>query len=116
MSVQCNSYVLFGVILPYESINYERAEPYLDSAFEATANPSGNITVLLDGMSGEYAALGHVVQKTANFEGFPAPISIDDFPTSDINQWAADIMEAMIAIGIPTAPHRFGWHVVSHYR
>jgi hypothetical protein len=82
MSVQCNTYVMIGAVFPYTAFKgkYEELEPYTDSAFKGIHHHNG-ICVLFDGMGGNYVAIGKVLAKTENFEGFYEPV----FPEGDLS-------------------------------
>ena len=70
MSVQCNTYVMLGTVLPYESLkdDYEKFEPYTDSAFKGIHHYNG-LCIMFDGMDGEYVAIGEVLSKSENWRG-----------------------------------------------
>jgi len=70
MSVQCNTYVMIGAVLPYNGDSYDTLEPYMDSAFEGIKHEDG-ICVIFDGMNGKYIAIGEVLAKAADWQGFP---------------------------------------------
>lgn len=113
MSTQLNTYVMWGVLLPYSADDavYDQCDPYLDSAFDPAVNAKNGITVLFDGMCGEYIAVGHVVDKTENYRGFERPISIG----RPKRAWKDGLRAAIAEIGVVAAP-KPAWLVVSHYR
>lgn len=79
MSVQCNTYVMIGALFPYSELfenQYDRLEPYTDSAFKGIHHHNG-LCVLPDGMNGEYVAIGKVLAKSENYQGFNAPVLIE---------------------------------------
>lgn len=78
MSVQCNTYVMIGAVFPYANFKgkSEDLEPWMDSAFKGIQSKNG-ITVLYDGMNGKYVAVGKVVAKTTNWEGFDKPVGLE---------------------------------------
>ncbi|MBN7763698.1 hypothetical protein JYP52_21400 [Nitratireductor aquibiodomus] len=131
MSAQVNTYVMFGVILDYEQAHsvwrhddpaypslFDVLEPYMDDAFKTETNPKDGLTVLYDGMSGKYIAIGHVIAKTGNFEHFENPVSA----IGDMKAPAKDFLEPLSALLTrldlpPGAPRSaLGWHVISHHR
>jgi hypothetical protein len=82
MSTQLNTYVLVGVKLPYDHFSgddldtdadYEKLEPYMDSAFKGIEHHNG-LCVLFDGMNGKYIAAGRVLAKTDESDGFNGAI------------------------------------------
>jgi hypothetical protein len=79
MSVQLNTYVMYGVLLPFRrELSDEQndlLEGYTDSAFTPDFNPKDGLTALDDGMNGEYLAIGKVIAKTDDHEGFSKPVA-----------------------------------------
>lgn len=136
MSTQVNTYVLWGLILPYEEVNalpggedsaYDRAEPYTDSAFDEDVNPKNEVTILFDGMNGKYVAVGHVIAKTRDYGHFHQPVTLrnpsihasPDIPLSEFGLWKAGIGKALEDLGYSyeqVEGREIGWHVISHYR
>ena len=120
MSVQVNTYVMCGAVLPYDVLYGDewdgKLDPYLDSA-RGPIHHHNRLCVLVDGMNGEYVAIGRVLAKTEEGQPFTAPIQCR-FPTEDQGaqhmQIAMDMHEllgdAMASVGL------IGWHVISHYR
>lgn len=108
MSVQCNTYVMWGALLPYKEFRerYEELEPYMDSAFKAIHHHEG-LCVLFDGMCGKYVAIGHVIAKSENGEGFPNPIKIDGVVQGDLPSRIATLARCEVECG---------YIVLSHYR
>ena len=93
MSVQCNTYIVLGVKLPYEKHGmYERFEDLMDSAYDKKRE---GLTCIFDGMSGKHVILGHVIAKSDNHEGFDEPITVDPTPT-DIWNVIQDLMKYKI--------------------
>lgn len=72
MSVQTNTYIMVGVMLPYDSFTEEQHEQdfddYCDSAYKGIHHHNG-LCVLADGMQGEYVAIGRVLKKTNDQNG-----------------------------------------------
>lgn len=123
MSVQLNTYVLYGNILDYAELRarhrieggslYDLVDPYLDNAFSGETNPRDGLTVLFDGMDGKYVAVGHVIAKTESFGGFTGAIEVPgELPTSPIRTALFNLMQDLKA----GDKHNPGWWVVSHYR
>ncbi len=79
MSVQCNTYVMIGATFPYELFRdddvYKKLEPFQDNAFKSIHHHEG-LCVLIDGMNGDYVAVGVVLAKSADHEGLVAPLVI----------------------------------------
>lgn len=111
MSAQVNTYVLFGVV---GEDGYDQCEPYMDDAFKPDVNPKGNVTILFDGMNGEYVAVGHVIAKTGNGAHFEDPVRVPTSPA--IHASADDVQTALRDIGLEPFAYALGWHVISHYR
>lgn len=127
MSVQHNTYVLYGVIIrdfagltkthqEGEQAQDDLMEPYSDDAFKPDVNAKRGITILSDGMCGKYVAIGRVIAKTEVYQPFTdAPISI---PTKDDDLCAmvrASVTETLADLGW-TDPVKFGWHVLTFFR
>lgn len=118
MSVQCNTYVLRGAVLPYSLFKaeagddddvHDRLEPYMDNAFEGIHHHEG-LCVLFDGMSSKYVAIGYVRAKTKNHAGFEEPVAI---PPPDAMGDA--LLKAAIE-KLAGSAVVIGDHVISHYR
>ena len=125
MSVQHNTYAMFGAVLPYkggawgedDDRLYDRLEPYMDSAFKTDdVNPRRGITVIFDGMNGEYIAVGRVFAKSKVYEGFgPQPIAMSADPDL-LDMVRANIAETIQEAGYTGPDIAPGWHVLTHYR
>ena len=113
MSVQMNTYVLRGAMLPCDLFRgdegHAKLEPYMDSAFEGINHYEG-LCVLYDGMSSKYVAIGQVLAKSENGQGFDRPVAI---PPDDLH--LCELMRPAIErlAGIPVV---IGTFVISHYR
>jgi len=113
MSTQVNTYVMWGMIFTFDEFkDREDFEPYMDSAFKGIHHHDG-LCVLADGMNGEYTVIGHVIDKTANYEGFSKPIQLYGYPAIDF-----DVFERVQnLIGRRLKDDEIcGWLVISHYR
>ncbi|ADJ22976.1 hypothetical protein Hden_1162 [Hyphomicrobium denitrificans ATCC 51888] len=76
MSTQANTYIMRGALFTYDEVKqhlgnemHDRLRPYEDSAFKGIEHHNG-ICVLSDGMNGKYVAVGQVIAKTENGQGF----------------------------------------------
>ena len=113
MSVQLNTYIMWGVLLPFDEFSErEDFEPYHDSAFKGIHHHDG-LCILSDGMNGKYMAIGHVLDKTSNFEGFDKPISLIGQPELDFDVF--ERIQKLIKRQLKME-EVCGWMVVSHYR
>ncbi len=117
MSTQLNTYVIRGVLFDWETArgdpdSFEKLEPYMDSAFKGIHHHDG-LCVICDGMNGKYVAIGKVLHKTRNYEGFDEPIPL----ISEQNEIEEQAMSEQIGelIGV-SPPPEIGWYVISHYR
>lgn len=111
MSVQCNTYIVRGALLPYADFKdrYDDLEPYMDSAFKGVHHHNG-LCVIFDGMNGKYVAIGRVLAKTGNHKGFDAPITVaSPCPHGD------DMLKALVA-ALAKRDVEIGTHIISHYR
>lgn len=116
MSSQMNTYVMYGFILPYIKLRgrSDEFEAYCDSVFKGIEHTDG-ICMLFDGMCGEYVAIGRVLAKTRNHEGFDKPVSLRQHPLmDDADVVAGQIMAVLGAEFLDGA--QIGFHVISHYR
>ena len=114
MSVQANTYVMTGVVLPYMKQDglYEKLEPYMDSAFKGIHHHKG-ICVVFDGMNGKYIVIGRVHAKTENHQGLDGVHSFDT-PSPDIRELIA--AAASDLIGQDISPADVKPLVLTHYR
>lgn len=86
MSTQTNTYAIIGAVLPYALVggeNYDKFEPYFDSAFEGIHHHDG-LCILGDGMGGEYAIVGKVLAKSDKFGLLFKPVIFDPIPNDEI--------------------------------
>ena len=111
MSVQCNTYILRGALLPYADFKdrYDDLEPYMDSAFKGVHHHNG-LCVIYDGMNGKYVAIGRVLAKTENHQGFDAPFTVS--PATDHED---DMLRALVG-SLARREVEIGTHIISHYR
>jgi len=84
MSVQANTYVMRGALVPYSEMKgrYDELAPYMDSAFKGIHHKDG-VCVLYDGMNGKYVAVGRVLAKTKNHQGLDEPVFVSDAGVDD---------------------------------
>lgn len=83
MSVQVNTYIAFGVLLPFDTLSeddYDKYEPYMDSAFKGIHHHNG-LCVIRDGMNGKYVIIGRVLAKSKVYENFDSPMTPNVTPT-----------------------------------
>lgn len=117
MSTRQNTYVMLGILYPYpkgDDEAYERLEPFMDSASKPPRS-FDEITVLFDGMSGKYLAIGYVLARTDEYEGFERPVTIPR--DVNFNTRIAQIFEQFPpASGTKREDYKEGWHVITHYR
>ena len=115
MSTQVNTYVMIGALFPYDVFKgddaYERLEPYKDNAFEGIQHHDG-LCVLYDGMTGEYVAIGRVLEKTENHQPFEHPIRIAPSTDAERQSLHDDIRRLIQIEGDFTVQHL----VISRYR
>lgn len=117
MSIKAQTFVLWGVVLPYDGDLFEQCEPYNpDADRESAVNRKGNMTVLFDGMSGEYIVVGHVIAHTEDGQAFEEIVTINE-PSRTLAIWNDELDAALSDIGAYREPSRCipCWHVISHY-
>jgi len=121
VSTHVNTYAMIGVVLPGDTFGddaYDHLEPYRDSAFDGIKHHDG-LCVLYDGMNGSYVAIGKVIAKTEDGQGFEEPITFPALPVETIED-AHEIVDLRLKIarlmpsGVTLPP--IGCHVISHYR
>lgn len=114
MSVQCNTYIMWGAVFPFKEFRerYDDFELYQDSAFKGIHHHNG-LCVLYDGMNAKYFAIGHVLHKTENYEGFESPVALLGQPVLDFNVFQR--IQEVIGRQLTNDEH-VGWLVISHYR
>lgn len=114
MSTQCNTYVMIGAVLPYGPFQgkSDELDPWRDSAFKGIEHRNG-ITVLYDGMNGEYVAVGKVLAKTENWRGFEDPVPLaGDLTIKELIEFGKVLAQAEGEVpDFQIAPF-----VISHYR
>ncbi len=117
MSVNCNTYVIIGVQVPYDEKfkgddNYEKYEDYHDSCNDGIHHHNG-LCMLSDGMSGKYVVIGKVLKKTENHRGFyDGPIDLCEIDADgEERKYVGSLIKAQF--GIDKEPTVL---VVSHYR
>jgi hypothetical protein len=113
MSTRVNTYVMVGALFPYDLFvgAHDRLEPYMDSAFKGILHHEG-LCVLYDSMSGEYVAIGRVLEKTANHQYFEHPIRISPLSDAERQSLLDDIRRLIKLEGDFSVQHL----VISHYR
>jgi hypothetical protein len=86
MSVQSNTYVMVGVMMPYDTLSEEQLEAneaYRDSAYGGISHHSG-LCLIADGMGGKYIAIGRVLAKSDDQNGnygFNEPVDLAQLST-----------------------------------
>ena len=112
MSVQANTYVMHGVLLPYKELPEEASDFldfYDDSPFEESVNPRDDLTVLI---GDQYIAVGHVIVKSREGEGLH-PILIP----ANAPEYDQSILRGIVkGIGYNPDDCKPGWIVFTHYR
>ncbi len=64
MGVDRDDYVIFGVNLGYDNVDYDDFEDEIDGA------PDAKFRIIYDGMNGKYAWAGMVLAEGDRYEGF----------------------------------------------
>lgn len=108
MSVRQTTYVLFGALLPYGAAEYEACEPFFPDN-----RAQGEAVVLYDGMNGEWIAVGVIIDKAADYDGFNEPVRLS--PASQLE--TAEVRSVIAEIGgFPGGPYEYQHIVLTHYR
>lgn len=118
MSVQSNTYVLVGVMLPYDHFTEEQHEellpPYRDSAYKGIEHHNG-LCVITDGMSGKYVAIGRVLAKSDDQNGnygFNEPVDLDNASSPELRNEVEELIYEHFGFEDPSVRD---W-VFTHYR
>lgn len=120
MSVQSNTYVLVGAVLPFDEFDtihddpYEALEPYMDSAFKGIHHHNG-LCVLYDGMGGRYIAVGRVLAKSDDQNGnygFNSPVNLTEESSAELRDEVSDLIVKHLGVQAPLSRE---W-VLTHYR
>lgn len=77
MSIQSNTYVLVGVKLDYDHFTeeqFDELDDYRDSAYDGACHHNG-LSLIEDGMNGEYCFIGRVLAKSIDADGEGLPIT-----------------------------------------
>lgn len=119
MSVQANTYIMRGALFSYDAVKSQlgddydaKLEPYMDSAFKGVQHRDG-LCVLCDGMNGKYVAIGQVIAKTENHQGFDEVYGFADGsfgPNKDL------VLKDRIEILTGINDAKIEWLVLTHYR
>ena len=112
MGVEANTYVLFGVKLPFEDYRsdewYDKMTPYRDSAFKKVDN-SLPLNIVDDGMNGDYVFVGKVLARTDIYGDIePTEISVPN------KQEIEEKIEELL--GIKTSDSEYKLWVFTHHR
>lgn len=112
MSVQVNTYVMVGAMLPFDACKDrdEELEPYEDSAFEGIKHHDG-LCIVADGMNGKYVAVGRVIAKSDDSQGLDDVTKLPLRPPHD-----AEELREKIAKLFPGWANDLSVMVFSHYR
>lgn len=121
MSVQVNTYVIIGYKFEYSEFNerykgdpgYDLISNIEDTAFEGINNKNG-LTVLFDGMNGEYVIVGHVLEKTREDQHFNKVIEIDS--SSKMSEMVTGLLNLYFKEDDYFLQEEIKTYVVSHYR
>jgi hypothetical protein len=116
MSVQRNQYLIYGHLIEKGDIYkgfYEKHERFFDdSAYKEGVNHVDGIFCLYDGMSGKYAIVGRVLEKSTDGECIAdgRPLTMPSFTELEI-----ELIEASIKRNFEIKP-QCHYYLVTHYR
>lgn len=117
MSVQSNTYVMVGVMLPYDELTEQQhndSEAYQDSAYKGIQHHNG-LCVIADGMNGRYVAIGRVLAKTDDQNGnygIDKPIDGTAAMTPDLHHEVQELLREHFEFKTPDVRV---W-IFTHYR
>lgn len=106
---------MHGVLLPYpngldEDIKHKVWE-YRDSGRDGEFFSKDTLTALFDGYSGNYIVIGHVIDKTEDWEGFYNPIQLLEPPSYNVEL----MYELVRLLSLNHEDYHPNWLVISHY-
>ena len=116
MSVNQTLYILYGAMLPYpddaqdEDEYYEKIEDYEDSYHDKGIGNKNGVTIILDGMNGDFCAIGHVIDKVGR-HGYATHVAIPNGPPDQDISLIRDAIEMM---GYDRSVE-LGWHFIPNY-
>lgn len=132
MSVNLTTYIVWGAKVPYPKLEdgeedrlyelYEKPASFYHKPSEPLNNENG-ITAILDGMGGTYMIVGHILDRTHDYDGFNSnPVVLPRSPTvggPDDNtleylKWRNAIETCLKEYG-HTDPVELNWMVVNNY-
>lgn len=78
MSVNTNQYIMLGVNLPFitETEKGEKIEPYHDNDYKKTVHEKDGLTVVSDGVNGDFTMVGKVLERSNLNETLDGPIKL----------------------------------------
>lgn len=120
MSTRINQYILYGIRLDYkdfnkrlEAIHGEHAgdieEAYHENGYAKEITGEEGFSMIVDGMNGEYAFFGVVVQKPRVDEHLESA-SIGNFPSKEKKRLLKRATQ-LLGEALPKA----GWHIITHW-
>jgi hypothetical protein len=98
MGVVTNQYIIVGVNLPYEALDYEQLEGYHDNGYKEEVVHKNGLTAIQDGMSGKYLVIGRIIEKA------PPDIMIGDGVTTldPVAFDKAEMIASLINLSFPS--------------
>lgn len=121
MGTVVNQYLMFGIRLDYKEANRlitqthgdaaeDIQDKYEDNGYKKEIIHFEGVTLISDGMDGEYAFFGIVRQK-ARLDGWINSVSIERAKAKDI-RLVQEKAKALFGESFICTP---GWHVVTHW-
>ena len=120
MSTTINQYLLYGIRFEYDDFNTrlkamhgDNAEAiedqYHENGYAKNVTGHDGFAFIVDGMNGEYAFFGVVVQKPSR-DDYLDTVSIQPFSRKERKRLRL-AAEALLGADLPSD----GWHVISHW-
>lgn len=104
MGVSRTDYVIFGVDVGYDNVDYDTFEK------EIGQDPDAEFAIIYDGMCGKYAYAGMIIAKADPYEGFGNGVEL-----TPLDITAYDVAKKVMA-KFPHARHtEFRIRAVSHF-
>ena len=118
MSVQRNQYIIIGCEYDYDEFNEnynddeKYVEPYDDNAFDEKIIEHNGLSMIYDGMNGQYVYIGKIIEKTKDYEVIER-FCFDDYADEE----EKDLINAIIKTEFPKLPDKpINVYLVTHYR
>lgn len=105
MGVDRTDYLMFGIKLDYDAVDYDRHEAMIEG------QPGAPFDIILDGMGGKYSVVGKVIAKSDPYDGIEFTEITEDLLPAAPDELAKTIA---VSLGLPEPP-KLRLYLFSHY-